>query len=202
VARGAWQWEGKAPIVFFRGGRVSTPWGTGTWGLAGDAIGVSLGGCGSWRLVFSKNARSFTATLGHDASGSTYGALAAPHANDANLPAEPERAEGWLAHHDEADITLRLVGSGPWAWTGVAPFAFLPHGRLFTPWGRGTWWPHESLESAIHCNFVGQKHIVTFDECWSFTSVRVSDSDRATGSAKIDPPPKTCPELTGGGDVE
>ena len=126
------------------------------------------------------------------------GALAKPHANDASLAPEPERADGWEAHHDQSAIAKRLIGSGPWAWQAVAPLAFLPNGRLFTPWGRGVWWPHDEQPNVIQCNFVGQKHVVTFDECWSFTSVREKDGDQASGTAKIEPPPKECKELQPG----
>ena len=208
VARGAWQWAGKTPVLFFRSGRIYTPWGSGTWSIVGDAhhdahheaISVALGdACATWHLTFSKDVRTFTATRGKPwKPHTTKGTLAKPHANDASLPPEPERADGWETRHDQSAIAKRLIGSGPWAWQAVAPLAFLPNGRLFTPWGRGVWWPHDEQPNVIQCNFVGQKHVVTFDECWSFTSVREKDGDQATGTAKIEPPPKECKELQPG----
>ena len=36
VSRGPWEWAGKKPILFFRSGRLFTPWGSGSWGLAGE----------------------------------------------------------------------------------------------------------------------------------------------------------------------
>ncbi len=205
VGRGAWQWEGKSPLVFYRGGRVSTPWGSGGWNVAPRAGGrggggaddeevhIALGKCGGWTLRFSATTRSFTATQ-KGSVDTSYGALAAPHANDKGVPDSPP--DGWSAESAEAPIAKRLLGSGPWAWTGVAPLAFLPEGRLHTPWGRGTWRPHESLPSTVRADFVGQKHVVTFDECWGFTSVRESDGDEAKGGAMIEPPAASCPELT------
>ena len=82
-------------------------------------------------------------------------------------------------------------------WHGVSPLAFLGGGVLHTPWGAGTWDVHPDKLDTIHANFVGPKHIVTFDECWGFKSVRASDGDKASGVAKIDPPPKpeACPKL-------
>ena len=199
VARGAWQWEGKAPVVFFRGGRVFTPWGSGSWSLAGDAIGVSLGKCGSWRLLFSSSVRSFTASSGYggDDAERSFGSLAPAHERDKNAAASDKAAEGWGEDSASEPIAKRLIGTGPWSWTGVAPISFLPHGKLFTPWGSGVWWPHpDDAERSVQANFVGQKHKVTFDECWSFTSVRESDGDKAVGFARIEPPATECPELS------
>ena len=48
------------------------------------------------------------------------------------------------------------AGTGPWAWTDVAPLAFLANGRLVTPWGAGRWGPHPKEADAIFANFVGQ----------------------------------------------
>ena len=95
-------------------------------------------------------------------------------------------------------IYKRLLGSGPWSWQGVAPLAFLGGGVLHTPWGRGAWAVHaDGGESSIRADFVGQKHVVTFDACWGFASVREGDGDKASGVAKIEPPPKkeACPKL-------
>lgn len=191
VQAGAWSWEGKSPVIFYRRGRVFTPWGSGTWSMAGDAVAVSLGACGMWRLVFSKRVASFTATLGHDTESATVGVRAPAHPNDEGSTA-PDAIDGF---DPSAPIAQRLLGSGPWAWTGMAPVAFLPKGRLFTPWGRGVWYPHEDKPNTIHANFVGQKHVVTFDDCWSLWSVRESDGDKATGVARIEPAPTQCPEL-------
>ena len=62
VSSGPWEWEGAAPLLFFREGRVFTPWGSGTWGLASQDIALSLGDCGAWRLRFAPDLSSFTAT--------------------------------------------------------------------------------------------------------------------------------------------
>ena len=75
--------------------------------------------------------------------------------------------------------------------------AFLGGDILHTPGGEGTWEPHETKagQGTIWANFVGEKHEVTFDECWAFTSVRKKDGDIAHGVAKIEPPVKECPHL-------
>ena len=33
----------------------------------------------------------------------------------------------------------RLLGTGPWAWSGISTMSFLDHGVLVTPWGQGKW---------------------------------------------------------------
>jgi len=93
----------------------------------------------------------------------------------------------------------RLLGTGPWSWTGVAPVSFLAGGRLHTPWGPGTWGAHGgggmAQSSTIFANFVGEEHVVTFDECFSFVSTRKRDGDKASGRLLLDPPAKVCPPL-------
>ena len=61
VSRGPWSWGG-ARIHFFRGGRLHTPWGSGTRGLASDAIHAQVGECGHFRLAFDAARRRFSAT--------------------------------------------------------------------------------------------------------------------------------------------
>ena len=87
------------------------------------------------------------------------------------------------------------MGTGPWAWTGVAPLAFLAGGKLHTPWMTGQWGVHPTTPDAIFANFVGEEHTVRFGDCWSFESVRARDGDRTMGGAKLDPPAHKCPEL-------
>ena len=38
ATRGPWKWAGQGPVLFFRGGRMYTPWGSGRWSIAGDAL--------------------------------------------------------------------------------------------------------------------------------------------------------------------
>lgn len=221
VGRGPWQWAGQGPLLFYRGGRVHTPWGSGSWSVGGPAGGgagpeggtveVALGKCGRWSLVFAPSGKTFAATR-RDATGaptsgdSTSGSLAAPHSRDLSNEDPPSPA-GWVTKaaaeavgsRPTADSPLakRLIGSGPWAWTGVSALAFLPDGRLHTPWGRGHWLPMPGKPNTVRARFVGQDHAVTFDECWSFESRRDTDGDLATGAAKIEPGAETCPELQG-----
>ena len=97
----------------------------------------------------------------------------------------------------DALIVRRLLGSGPWAWTAVAPLAFFANNLLLTPWGVGEWKVDMRAPSKrISANFVGQKHSVTFNDCWAFTSVRMSDGNKASGSARIEPLAQECRELT------
>lgn len=91
-----------------------------------------------------------------------------------------------------AAIVARLLGSGPWAWSGVAPIGFLGGGRLHTPWGEGSWGAHPTVNGAIFANFLGEEHAVVFDECWAFASTRKRDGDRAVGGARIQPDPTSC----------
>ena len=212
ATRGPWKWAGEGPVLFYRGGRLYTPWGSGRWSLAGDAIAVTLGSCGVYRLSFNKARTAFTASKGHgpvtsrgalDKEGGKGGDGEKDDDDDEKEPRDEDYDDGeggveaaaaaakWRRMSD-ARIYRRLLGSGPWSWQGVAPLAFLGGGVLHTPWGAGTWEVDPTREAtSIHANFVGQKHTVTFDECWGFTSVRQADSDEASGVAKIDPPAKS-----------
>ena len=51
-------------------------------------------------------------------------------------------------------VVTRLLGTGPWAWQGVAPFGFLRDGLLYTPWGAGSWGAHATQPNTIFANFV------------------------------------------------
>ena len=46
-------------------------------------------------------------------------------------------------------MVRRLLGTGPWVWTGVASVGFLRRGVLHTPWGAGRWKPHDSGDGTI-----------------------------------------------------
>ena len=231
VQRGPWKWGGQSPVLFYRKGRLYTPWGTGRWSLAGDAISVSLGPCGTWRLAFNAARTAFTASTGRGVPPSSRGMLMAPDGSDTKPAggggkpaaaddgggadddnddddddddggeeAEAEAAAAQWRRMSDARFYRNLLGSGPWAWQGVSPIAFLGGGHMHTPWGLGTWEVHPTQPSTIYANFVNQKHAVTFGACWSFTSVRQSDGDRAAGTGKIDAPPKdadACPQLRG-----
>jgi len=197
VSRGPWEWSGKKPTLFFRSGRLHTPWGSGTWGLAGEAIVVSLGTCGMWRLTFNDLVTTFTAAAGRGVGVQSRGRLAESAPAEAP-PSEDAEAvvSAWTSMSDP--IVTRLIGTGPWAWQGVAPFAFLRDGTLHTPWGSGRWGAHTSAPNTIFANFVGEEHVVTFDDCWSFNSVRKRDGDKAAGGALLAAEAKECPELTYG----
>lgn len=227
ATRGPWKWAGKGPVLFYRGGRVYTPWGNGRWSLSGEAIAVTLGPCGTFRLTFNKARTAFSASSGHG-EPTSHGVLddadakgdAAASTSDGQDTSQDTKDTGKDDDDDDYDdegatavaaaaakwrrtsharIYKRLLGSGPWSWQGVAPLAFLGGNVLHTPWGKGSWQvPVKGAgENVIEASFVGQKHMVTFDECWGFSSVRASDGDKASGVAKIDPPPKAdaCPKL-------
>ncbi|KAL1504143.1 hypothetical protein AB1Y20_010552 [Prymnesium parvum] len=197
VSKGPWEWAGKQPMFFYRGGRLHSPWGSGSWALSGeDAIAVRLGDCGTWRLEFDEERTSFVAATKRGVMPSNTGKLA----DQASNSVEGRSAHSRTSSSAQADspITVRLIGSGPWAWQGVAPLAFLSGGVLHTPWGPGQWSAHPSLPSTIYANFVSEQHMVTFDDCWSFKSKRVRDGDIAGGGALIAPVAKECPELSSG----
>ena len=159
---------------------------------------MSLGDCGLWRIEFSDDLTSFTAAKGRGVMPSSSGSLVPETSNEpAALPVDAHDASSVISSFTAADkpVVTRLIGTGPWAWQGVAPFAFLAEGALHTPWGAGKWGPHPTLANTILANFVSEKHVVTFDECWSFTSKRVRDGDRAGGGALLSAAAKECPEL-------
>jgi hypothetical protein len=228
ATRGPWKWAGVGPVLFYRGGRIFTPWGSGRWSVSGEALGVSLGSCGSYRLTFNKAMTAFEASAGRGVPATSRGHIDQTGSSTMWHSKEDDHAAGELppldgpggaddgggdddaaAYDDgvekatlkwrrtsDSRVYRRLVGSGPWSWQGVTPVAFLGGGVLHTPWGPGTWEPHPTKGgSTIYANFVGEKHAVIFDECWSFVSVRDRDGDRASGVAKIEPPAKSCPHL-------
>lgn len=210
TSRGPWKWASEGPVLFYRGGRIHTPWGSGRWSLAGDALAVSLGACGLYRLVFNEARTAFSASAGRGLPPSSQGVLDTPQpaAGSASARKDDEDegdedddaaavAARWRTDLSDSRIYRRLLGSGPWSWQGVSPLAFLGGGVLSTPWGKGTWEAHPTRGAdTILANFVGQKHVVTFDECWSFSSVRDADGDKASGIAKIEAPAKSCPALS------
>ena len=120
VGRGAWQWEGKAPLLFYRGGRAYTPWGSGTWGLAtaeggrssnARSVDLSLGKCGRWRLTFASSGKSFTATSAAGDAAPTSGALAEPHERDASNT-DPLSSTRRAELPDAAALLARLGSRG------------------------------------------------------------------------------------------
>ena len=73
------------------------------------------------------------AGFAHGKGGAVIGALAG--AIDAKYREAGPPPDGW----DEAHPAVaRVLGTGPWAWAGITPLAFLGNGMLHTPWGRGT----------------------------------------------------------------
>ena len=88
-----------------------------------------------------------------------------------------------------------MLGTGPWAWTGVASVGFLRRGVLHTPWGAGSWKAHDSGDGTIVASFVGEEHIVTFGECSSFTFRRVRDGDTGGGAMSQQKAAEVCAEL-------
>ena len=196
VSRGPWSWGG-ARIHFFRGGRLHTPWGSGTWGLASDAIHAQVGECGHFRLAFDAARTRFSATR-LDGGAAPPGHLLAAGSDEAAAKAIALDSESWAGVGADgfADGGSQLLGTGPWSWTGVAPVAFLAGGRLHTPWGPGTWGAHGDGDRTVFANFVGEEHIVRFDECFGFASTRKRDGDQASGRLLLDPPAKVCPPLT------
>ena len=57
---GPWSLGGKAGLLFFRQGRLHSPWGAGTWGIGADGVPtMSLGKCGAWRLTLDDDGGGF-----------------------------------------------------------------------------------------------------------------------------------------------
>ena len=189
VSVGPWSWAGENGLYFFKGGRAHTPWGSAQWAFAKgkDSIRIDLGvECGTWDLTFDSSRKSFVAK---SASGqSTMGRLTPREATKgaATLPSSSQ---------SKSPLAQRLLGSGPWAWGGVAPMAFLNDSLLVTPWGEGVWTMNN--DGRVKVTFVGEDHLLKFDECWSFVSHRVRDHDLAVGSALIGDPVSNCPALSG-----
>ena len=71
-----------------------------------------------------------------------------------------------------------------------------------TPWGDGRWGAHPTDADSIFANFVGQEHAVRVGKCWSLSSTRKSDGDKASAGALLGKPPTACAELQPRADRE
>ena len=197
---GPWSFAGKSPLLFFRQGRLHSPWGGGTWGIGADGVPtMSLGACGAWRLTLDEEGGGFVAS--HAQSGRTVrGELAegvdARYDGDGDAILAATAAEG--GGGAGGAMVRRLMGTGPWVWTGSASVGFPRRGALHTPWGPGRWKPHDSGDGTIVASFVGEQHIVTFGEYASFTFRRVRDGDVGGGSMSQQKTAEVCAELDGG----
>jgi len=194
---GPWSLAGKPGLLFFRQGRLHSPWGGGTWGIAPDGAPViSLGKCGVWRLTLDDDGGGFLAEQaqsGRSVRGELAEGVDPRYDGDGDAILAATAAEG--GGGKGGATVRRVLGTGPWAWTGVASVGFLRRGVLHTPWGAGRWKPHDSGDGTIVASFVGEEHIVTFGECASFTFRRVRDGDTGGGAMSQQKAAEVCAEL-------
>eukprot|EP00965_Chrysotila_dentata_P209139 6185117-Pleurochrysis_carterae.AAC.1 len=90
--------------------------------------------------------------------------------------------DGWDASHPAAKA---LIGTGPWAWAGISPMAFLANGVLVSPWGEGSYVGVAGSEDTVRVTFVGAKHTVVYEGCHKFRSVRESDGAKVDGWVQL-----------------
>jgi len=210
---GAWKIGPLAPVNFYSNFRLLTHQGAGQWEIDRSSppkVSFTLGkknfdlqfdedplvclrepgGSESWQKLekMCKSALKFTA---HERK------LDPRSPFPANAKFEGEifgDLAGWWGdvRHANAPIVFQLAGSGPWAWQGTTPLAFLRGGMLLTPWGNGKWGPlqQDDNDKTLFMDFVGSQHIVTLGDCNSFTSKRKTDGNEVKGWMQI---PIPCP---------
>ena len=92
----------------------------------------------------------------------------------------------------------RLLGTGPWAWSGISTMAFLDEGVLVTPWGQGTWHADREAPDAVLLIFAGATHRVVTYPCHKFSSTRESDGQKVDGWVQLGGPARgNCPRSGG-----
>lgn len=202
VGRGPWSMSDHQPIVFYKRGRVSTPFGRGSWEVGeGNTVHMSL--CGFFTLIFDseEDPTSFTYTRAGGRVGSLLLSLGgAPEPKKgALLPKYASvRQAGWAEPtHAKHPSVLRVLGTGPWAWAGIAPMAFLDRGVLVSPWGTGSYRPDltDGEQKTLILSFVGAEHRVVLGECHTFTSTRLSDGQVVQGWVQLGERARSCPGL-------
>ena len=181
VRTGPWVIDGrKKPILFHTHGRVSGGLGSGTWSVTSE-LTVRLALCGSSLLTFDSSEQPTKFQIGSASAASRLmrGSLGSAGAVDDLFTTS--RSPKWTASALEHAGVRRLLGSGPWAWSGISTMAFLDHGVLVTPWGHGTYHPDPSAADVVFLEFAGASHRVTTFDCHKFTSVRVNDNNKVDG---------------------
>lgn len=86
----------------------------------------------------------------------------------------------------------KVLGTGPWAWQGVPPIAFLEGGLLSTPWGQGEYSPVPGSKDTLLLKFVGSEHNVHVFDCHKFHSVRESDGAQVDGWVQLGQTAHSC----------
>jgi hypothetical protein len=197
VRVGPWAIDGQhKPIMFHSGGRVSSPWGGGKWSVKGEAS-VELSLCGSSPTLKFDSA---TAPTSFAIEGSRLRAsLGKKGAIDARFVGESAQSRMWRAEDASTHTGVRrLLGTGPWAWSGISTMAFLDRGVLVTPWGQGTWHADRANDEGVVLVFAGANHKVQTHACHKFTSIRESDGQKVEGWVQLGQPARGCP-FGGGG---
>ena len=202
VGSGPWVLDGKhKPLFFFGSNRAEGPWGPTSWWEEGDGS-VALQLCGGMSLRFDSTTTaptSFTYTSGTGGGGGRGGGRARPGGGKTGKGAIDEsyaamRVWSTGQHAGSADhpAVAELIGHGPWAWSGIAPMAFLHGGALHSPWGPGSYWPLEGSSTTVIVEFVGSKHRITPHGCMKFSSVRETDGERVDAWVQVGQPSRGC----------
>jgi len=193
VRRGPWSLgeSTKAAITFFIRGRVSSPWGRGTWSAHDDVVTLSL--CRTLELKFDSidDPKSFTFMR----PGVIGLLLGEGQEGRGELTPEYFRvyAKGWSDPSDAEHPAVRQVlGTGPWAWSGITAMAFLDRGVLVSPWGLGRYRPMANSTDTLILSFVGADHRVVLHPCNKFTSTRLSDGQVVEGWVQLGERARGC----------
>jgi len=193
VLSGPWVINGKhKPIIFFRRGRVHSPWGLGSWECQGGAQ-VTLSLCGLHLLLTfdsQTNPTSFSYDVSPQASMRAAGTGATGRGTlDASFGGNPQPWTDEERRHPAVEL---IAGSGPWAWAGVMPMAFLADGRLSSPWGPGHYSPVAGTTDTLLVEFVGAKHKVVVGACNKFHSVREGDGQEVDAWVQLPGAARSC----------
>jgi len=203
VGSGPWVLDGKhKPLLFFGSNRAEGPWGPTSWWEEADGS-VALQLCGGMSLRFDSTTTaptSFTYTSGTGGGGGGRGGgrarLGGGKTGKGAIDESYATMRVWSTgqHAGTADhpAVAELIGHGPWAWSGIAPMAFLHGGALHSPWGPGSYWPLEGSSTTVIVEFVGSKHRITPHGCMKFSSVRETDGERVDAWVQVGQPSRGC----------
>ncbi|KAK3289491.1 hypothetical protein CYMTET_3102 [Cymbomonas tetramitiformis] len=175
-------------LYFFKNGRATTTEGSASWTPVNSSA-LSLQICGRILGLTFNDALHPTSFVATSRGRSYEGKLVSVDGAPAGISVESSEPE-------PDSVVEAIIGSGPWAWSGTLPLAYLSGGILHTPWGPGKWGPVKPVEGDptkdIFMEFVGSRHIITFGECSTFQSVRLGDGSIVKGWKQILPPQKAC----------
>ena len=159
--------------------------------------------CGTHTLTFDSDEKPTTFTIGGGGAASRLRGASSVGKNgviDPRFSASTAKSTRWRPEDVSSHNGVkRLLGTGPWAWSGISTMAFLDEGILVTPWGQGTWHADTEDNDTLFVLFAGATHKVVAHTCHKFTSTRESDNQKVEGWIQLGGRGGGCPGGGGGG---